>query len=381
MRRSLRTVTLGVTVVALALTTATTAGNASATRQHSKHHGSGGPVVVADHLNNPRQLAVGPGGTLYVAQAGSGGTTCTGTGEEQQCTGDTAAIAKIRRPWSAHPSVRTVIGNLPSSAGPDGSFAIGANGVGVSKSGKVYGLVSGSPDTGTPTGDVVNTLFRVKHGQAKVIVNLADYENANDPDGQGPDSDAYSLLVQRNRILVADAAGNDIVSVDRWGHPSTFHVFPNITTGACAGQPNDAGTTGCDFVPTSLANGPHGTILVTGLASETPNEGRVVQLSRNGKFLHAWSGFTAPVSVVASGRGFFVSELLANLDEANPDPPNTGLVTKVSWNGHRSSRVVPLPAGLAIIGKYLYVSAYSVAPASGLFGNPSWNGQIWRLKL
>jgi hypothetical protein len=26
----------------------------------------------------------------------------------------------------------------------------------------------------------------------------------------------------------------------------------------------------------------------------------------------------------------------------------------------------------------LYVSVWSVAPATGVFGNPSWSGQVWR---
>ena len=371
---------LVLTTVAALAATLTLAAPASA---HA-HHSSDGPTVVLDYLNNPRQLAVGPDGSLLVAQAGSGGTTCTGTGQDEQCNGDTASITRIRDPWSWHPHAHDVIAGLPSSAGPDGSFAIGANGVGVNDWGRVFGVVSGAPDVGTPTGNVVNTLFKVKHGQAKIIADLAAYETANDPDGQGPDSDPYSVLVQHHRILVADAAGNDVLSVDPWGNISVFHVFPNLLTGPCKDQPPEGPgrNPGCDFVPTAIANGPWGTVYVTGLAAEVPGEGRVVQLDHWGNVLHEWSGFTTPVGVVADQHGgFYVSELLANLDPTAPDPPNVGLVTHVTCKGGRSSRTVPLPAGLAIIGNHLYVSVYSIASAGGALGNPDWHGQIWRMNL
>jgi hypothetical protein len=277
-----------------------------------------------------------------------------------------------------------VIGGLTSIAGPDGTFAGGVSGVGVARNGKVYGTGAAPPELDNPTGGLAGKLFKVKHGAAVTVADIAQYEEDNDPDGQGVESNPYGVLVQKKRVLVADAAANAVVSVNKKGVVSTFHVFPNITTGECADRPNDAGTTGCDFVPTSLAAGPHGTVYVTGLASEAVGEGRVVKLSEHGHVLRTWSGFTTPVGIAVRGDGtFYVSELLFNFgDPSDPafDPSQVGQVTKVSWN-KRVSRVVPLPAGLAIIGDRLYVSAWSVAPASGAFGNPNWGGQIWRMKL
>jgi hypothetical protein len=383
MRQHPRKTIAAVAAAALLIPAALTTASADAGVRHGNGHGHGNghaPKVVVDQLDNPRQLAVGPGGTLYVAEAGSGGTTCTGTGEEAQCIGDTAAITKIRHPWRKDARARTVVDVLPSTAGPDGSFAVGANGVSVNRRGTVYGVVSGAPDVGTPTGDLVGKLFKVKNGTPRVVADITGYEQANDPDGQGVDSNPYSVLALRKRVLVADAAANAVLSVGHRGRISVFHVFPNITTGECAGQPNDGGTTGCDFVPTALAAGPHGTVYVTGLASEVEGEGRVVQLSKRGNVLRSWRGFTTPVGVAVKGSTFYVSELLANADFSQPDPPTIGQVTKVTKN-RRSSRVVPLPAGLAIVRGKLYVAAYSVAPASGLFGNPAWNGQIWRMHL
>ena len=47
--------------------------------------------VVASRINNPRQVTLGPGGELYVASAGRGGSRCQGKGEDRQCFGFTAA--------------------------------------------------------------------------------------------------------------------------------------------------------------------------------------------------------------------------------------------------------------------------------------------------
>jgi len=343
--------------------------------------GSSTPVVVVDQLDNPRQLAVGHRGSLLVAEAGSGGTNCVGEGEDEFCLGPTSTITKVARPWSASAQASTVAGGLPSGAGSDGSFAIGTNGVGMSPSGTIYGVNSAS-DASTPADDPGGKLFTVKRGSVRIVADIAGYENAKDPDGQGAESNGYAVLAQKHRTLVADAAGNTVLAVSPRGRISVFRTFPNITTGACAGLPNDAGTTGCDFVPTALAAGPGGSVYVTGLASEVPGEGRVVWLTKHGKVIKQWKGFTTPTGVVAGPRGsFYVSELFANADFENPNPPAIGQVTKVRFNGARSSRPVPLPAGLAIVGNRLYVAAYSVAPAGGLFGNPAWNGQIWRMSL
>lgn len=386
MNRRLHAAVLGASALALVVSTAAGAGVANAGGKHHHSHGFGSdtPSVVVDGLDNPRQLAAGPHGSLYVAESGSGGATCQGEGEEQACIGDTAGISKVQRPWSNHATLRTVVGGLTSIAGADGTFAGGVSGVGVSRDGKVYGTGAAPPELETPTGGLAGQLFKVKHGTAVSVADLATYEQNNDPDGQGAESNPYSVLVEKKRVLVSDAAANAVVSVNKWGSISTFHVFPNITTGECAGRPNDAGTTGCDFVPTSLAAGPHGSVYVTGLASEAVGEGRVVKLNKWGHVVRTWSGFDSPVGIAVRGDGtFYVSELLHNF--GNPedpafDPSQVGQVTKVSWN-KRTSRVVPLPAGLAIIGNRLYVSAWSIAPATGAFGNPAWGGQIWRMKL
>ncbi len=49
------------------------------------------PQVVVKGLNNPRQLFLGGGGGLYIAEAGRGGDTCVGDEPEQICFSETGA--------------------------------------------------------------------------------------------------------------------------------------------------------------------------------------------------------------------------------------------------------------------------------------------------
>lgn len=56
-----------------------------------------------------------------------------------------------------------------------------------------------------------------------------------------------------------------------------------------------------------------------------------------------------------------------------------GQVIRVKPNGKRTSVPVPFPAGIAVVGKKVYVNAFSVTPADGFGGNPEWGGQVWRV--
>jgi len=81
-------------------------------------------TVVMSGLDNPRGLAFGPEGALYVAEAGRGGEgPCFfNSANEYRCYGPTAAITRF---WHGE-QVRVVTG-LPSHAPPGGAFAGGAN--------------------------------------------------------------------------------------------------------------------------------------------------------------------------------------------------------------------------------------------------------------
>src|SRR5215216_3541358 len=82
--------------------------------------------VVASGLDNPRGLNFGPGGDLYVAEAGKGGNAkCVAAGEGpggQICFGTSGAVTRVEPDGDDQKRITT---GLPSHAAPDGTGAIG----------------------------------------------------------------------------------------------------------------------------------------------------------------------------------------------------------------------------------------------------------------
>ena len=73
----------------------------------------------------------------------------------------------------------------------------------------------------------------------------------------------------------------------------------------------------------------------------------------------------------------YISELFANSSD-DPAAPPPGQLTVVR-NGHRTHVAVPFPAGVAVGSSGgVYVSAWSVAPGTGLGGGRPTSGQVWR---
>lgn len=330
----------------------------------------GDPQVVATGLNNPRQLSLlGDGDSLLIAEAGRGGPVCGSEGPEgPMCIGATGSIALVRHARAAHNTrPRRIVTGLLSAAGPDGGFAVGSDGVSARSLDKIYIQMTYAPPDVLPAplpAAQAGKLLLDRHGRLSTVANISAVELAQDPDGQGADSDPYAVLALPDRQLVADAAGNDILEV-RGGHVRVWAVLPNHD--------------GNQAVPTSLAVGPHGTIYVGELNGEHPGTARVYRFSPSGRLLGWVGGFTT-VTGVAVGRdgSVYVSELFA---DAGDGPP--GQVTEVLRSGRRVHYPVPFPAGLAVDRQYhVYVSAWSIADANGTDlggGAISPPGQVWRL--
>ena len=339
-----------------------------------------GATVIARLLNNPRQISLLQGdGVLLVAEAGKGGKTCEGEGEEAFCLGTTGAIRSVSTSGKWKP--KRIVKGLLSGAGPDGSFAVGSDGVSARHLNSIFIQETFFGPDAKPAFQNGALLRQTPGQRLNRFADITGFEEANDPDGQGFDSNPYSVLSLYKRTLVADAAANAILSVDPKGKITLFAVLPNITTGDCAGVPNDAGTTGCDPVPTSLAQGPNGHIYVGGLAGETPGEGSVWELDPStGAILNRWRGLTTVTGVAVGKDGsIYASELFGG----DPSAPIPGQVTKIAPDGTRTSVPIAFPAGLAVDSKNrVYVAAFSTSPGTGL-GVPGidTSGQIWRLRI
>src|SRR5215218_3241642 len=105
--------------------------------------GSGELRVVAEGLNNPRGIGIGPDGALYVAESGKGGAgpCIAGPEGDQACFGRSGSVTRITR----HSQQRVLTG-LPSTAAPDGSAAAGPVDLGFS--GWTGYLLIGNPGGG-----------------------------------------------------------------------------------------------------------------------------------------------------------------------------------------------------------------------------------------
>jgi hypothetical protein len=302
------------------------------------------PNVTASGLDNPRQLSLTSGGNLVLAQAGRGGKTSK------------LSVIDDRR-------VRNVLRGYPSFADADGSFAVGLNGASKRPGGAFYGVANprgGSRD--------VWLLAKQPGGQVHKVVNLSRFERNHNPDGEVIESNPYSVLALKGQVLVADAAGDYIGQYKR-GKYRVWAVMPEY------GKRIDA-------VPTVVSRGADGHVYIGELHSERKHKAKVWKFSRDGDRLRSWKGFTTVTGVARTKNGtLYVSELFGGpcgFDQIPNCLP--GRVVKVAPNGNRTYYQVPAPAGIAARGNHVWVSAYSVCPRSGCFGNPDWSGQVWHFR-
>jgi glucose/arabinose dehydrogenase len=207
--------------------------------------------VVARHLDNPRGVAVGPGGRVFVAVAGRGGPAPTGYG----LTGRIAVLA------GGH--VRTYKGALPSIISDEG--ASGPVGVSVDRRGHVYGTIGGGPQV---LDKRFGTVMAFRPHRGRSVADIAAYQ-VTDPDptdlDQPPnptDSNPYGIAALGwGRELVTDAGGNDLLLV-RGHHVVTVARFPNEVISTDFLPPIFGVPPGlqlpAEAVPTSVAVGPDG---------------------------------------------------------------------------------------------------------------------------
>ncbi|MDP5182568.1 ScyD/ScyE family protein [Blastococcus sp. BMG 814] len=333
------------------------------------------PVPVARNLDNPRQLDLTDDGVLVIAESGTGGRNCAGEGEDAVCVGTTGAVSIVRRPSKAQGvTAERVVTGLLSEAGPSGFGATGNDGASarsldeifVAKDVDVPDGISGLPE------EQEGKLLRAAAGEpAAVVADVRAFEAANDPDRQGIESNPYAVLDLGDRVLVADAAGNDILAVDERGEISVFAVLPTISGGACDSRQNQGGRF-CDPVPTSLTFSRDGDVIVAGLGSLVPGAGRVWELDRRtGAIQQTWTGFTGVTGAAQDQAGnLYVSELFGGADGA-------GQVVFVPKNGARATLPVPRPAGVVVDQPgNVYVAVNSMSPGTGAPGS---DGQVWRL--
>lgn len=356
------------------------AGIALAPAAQAHGRSDGGVTVLAGNLDNPRGLAFGPRGDLYIAEAGHGGTVCLGAGPEgPQCAGLTGALSKL-----SHGQVTHVADHLISVASPDGTAAEGL--VAVSTQGhNIYGqfaLHTKAIPPNAPAGPVIDaaraqlghTIDFRSNGSWTSIASTGDADFAWTGDhkelqpDQFPDANPNGLETRGRTHYVADAGGNLIATVDKGGHVSTLAYL----------QVPDGSPT--DGVPTCIATAPDGSLYVGELlgGDVAPGHARVWRIA-DGQATVKWSGFTGIQGCGFDNRGnFYATEFQAN---GMFGPDSSGAVVKVTPEGTRTMLGVgslDFPSGFAFKDGSVYVSNWSTMPASNGVGH---TGQVVKISV
>jgi hypothetical protein len=347
------------------------------------------PFVFASGLEGPRGLRFGPDGNLYVAEAGTGGSTSTAG----QCTqvpgppggpgpdtgGPSARISKI----SSSGKVTTVASGFPSvDVGPGGvNGVIGVADV-VFLNGDLYALIGGGGCShGNPTLPSGIAKVDLKTGNWKLIADIgawlkthpAKYESADDFE---PDGTLYSMIALGGRLITVEPNHGQVLSVGTSGD-----IQQVIDISASEGH----------IVPTAIA-ARDGSFFVgnLNLFPIDPQWARILTISTSNDFGNLPPGLFPPSGhrIMGSTAGFTtvvavdfgpVDGLLYVLelsDGPGGPAPGLGKVVRVLHSGEIEDVVTGLdvPSGMTFgPDRRLYVSNWGAAPAPA--------GQILRFDI